>query len=39
VTLKKEGEDQFDWSCEKWRSITKGQEGEKNPKLNKIKEC
>jgi len=35
VVLEKEGEDQLDWSCEKWTSITKSHGGKKLPTYNK----
>jgi hypothetical protein len=38
VVLEKDGEDQLDQSCEKCRSITKGQGGEGCPTNSKEKE-
>jgi hypothetical protein len=37
VVLEKNGEDQLDRSCEKWRSITQIQGGEEYPTYNKKK--
>jgi hypothetical protein len=37
VVLEKNGEDQLDRSCEKWRSITQSQGGEEYPTYNKKK--
>jgi hypothetical protein len=37
VVLEKDGEDQLDRSCEKWRSITQSQGGEEYPAYNKKK--
>jgi hypothetical protein len=33
VVLEKDGEDNLDWSCEKW-SITQSQRGEEHPMYN-----
>ena len=38
VVLEKDGEDQMDRSCEKWRSVTYSQGGEKYITYNKKKE-
>jgi hypothetical protein len=38
VVLEKNGEDQLDQSCEKWRSITQSQGGEEYPIYNKKKQ-
>ena len=35
VVLEKDGEDQLDWSCEKWRSVTHSLEGEEYQTYNK----
>ena len=35
VVLEKDGEDQLDWSCEKWRSVTESQGGEEYRTYNK----
>jgi len=32
--LEKDGKDQLDWSCEKWRCITQGQGAEEYPTRN-----
>jgi hypothetical protein len=37
VVLEKNGEDQLDRSCEKWRSITQSQGGVEYPIYNKKK--
>jgi hypothetical protein len=38
VELEKDGEDQLDRSCEKWRSITRSQGRKEYPTYNKKKE-
>jgi len=38
VVMEKDGQDQFDWSCEKWRSITKSEVGREYPTYNTKKE-
>jgi hypothetical protein len=38
VVLEKDGEDQLDRSCDKWKSITYSQGGEEYPAYNKKKE-
>jgi hypothetical protein len=38
VVLEKDGEDQLDWSCEKWRSITESQRGEEYPTHSETRE-
>jgi hypothetical protein len=38
IVLEKDGGDQLDWSCEKWRSITKGQGREEYSTNNKERE-
>jgi len=38
AVLEKDGEDQLDRPCEKWRNITKSRAGEEYPTNNKKKE-
>jgi len=38
MVLEKDGEEQLDWLCEKWKSITKHQGGEEYPTNSKTNE-